>query len=385
MSAVAQEKAAANDAQNDVKGGKWVRKAAAFRERVTADGSSGFKAEAGRYVIVAAHGCPWSSGTIIALHLKGLQNVIDCKAMHYERTSETGWKMCKPGEEAEWPEHMHKQLKGLPNGCTCCRELYEQAEPGYSGRWTLPVLWDKQGRDGKGVIVNNESIEIIRMLDKEFGQWANNDYDLFPADLEGTDDWKRVFDVLYNKVNDGPYRAGFAPTQEAYDEAVETIFEGLDFFEERLSRKRWVFGDRLTVADLRLGSTCIRFDLVYYIHFKCSKKHLYEYPNLHEFMLEFYQLCKSNIPLNVVKKTYYSNHQTVDPKRILPLANESVDYDRPHKRDQQVPIAKTFVAATPATSYYAVQAAPLAPQAQWGMPVGMFMAPPAPMGWGTRF
>ena len=302
-------------------GGRFQRQDSAFRSWVTADGSSGFKAEPGRYHLYVSLACPWAHRTLIVRALKRLEDAISVSVVHWHM-GENGW------EFREGPGATGDAL----HGARYLHEIYTRAKPDYTGRVTVPVLWDKQ----TGTIVNNESSEIIRMLNREFDAWAKPMPDLYPEDLRAEID--AINETVYATVNNGVYRAGFATTQEAYEEAVDTLFDSLDDLEERLSRRRYLAGDRITEADWRLFTTLVRFDPVYVGHFKCNKRRLADYPNLWAYTRELYQVpgVAETVDLHHIKHHYYGSHKTINPTGIVPKGPE-IDFSAPHDRARMSP------------------------------------------------
>jgi putative glutathione S-transferase len=259
-------------------GGRFVRSQSQFRHWVTADGSpgptgkGGFKAEAGRYHLYVSWACPWAHRTIIYRKLKGLEGVISMSVVNAYMGPE-GWTF-EPGSGVV-PDDV--------NGATRLHEIYTKADPNYSGRVTVPVLWDKQ----RDTMVSNESSEIIRMLNSAFNDVGGNDLDLYPAELRSEID--ELNDFIYPNVNNGVYKAGFATEQAPYEEAVRSLFNALDQLEDRLATRRYLTGDRITEADWRLFTTLVRFDAVYVAHFKCNIRELRDYPNLWGYLRDLYQ------------------------------------------------------------------------------------------------
>jgi putative glutathione S-transferase len=295
-------------------GGRFVRQESAFRAWVTEDGGSGFRADAGRYHLYVSYACPWAHRTLIVRALKGLEEAIAVTAVD-PLMLENGWSF---GDAAPDPV----------NGKRYLYEVYALAKPDYTGRVTVPVLWDRERR----TIVNNESSEIIRMLNAAFDAFARRTSpDLYPADLAAEID--AVNARVYDGVNNGVYKAGFATRQDAYEAAVRTLFETLDWLEERLGRGRWLMGDRFTEADIRLFTTLIRFDAVYYGHFKCNLRHVYEYPNLWGFTRDLYQLpgVAETVRFDHIKRHYYMSHRTINPTQIVPVG-PALDFTAPHGR-----------------------------------------------------
>lgn len=302
--------------QEDAKG-RFVRPDTTFRDRITADGSSPYPAAAGRYHLYVSLACPWAHRTLIMRQLKGLTDVISISVVD-PVIDQNGWEFSTgPG-----------CIPDTVNGAQYLWQVYTQAQPDYSGRVTVPVLWDKHTH----TIVNNESREIIRMLDTEFGDLANS-MDLYPADLRQTID--DAMTAIYQPINNGVYRAGFATTQSAYDEAVTELFEALDYWEGVLGQQRYMCGDRLTEADICLFTTLLRFDAVYYVHFKCNLKRIVDYSNLWGYLRDIYQQpgVKATCNLDHIKQHYYRSHPKVNPARIVPKG-PMIDFDTAHGRDR---------------------------------------------------
>ena len=303
-------------------GGQFVRRASAFRNWVTPDGrpgptgKGGFKAEAGRYHLYVSLACPWAHRTLIFRALKGLEGMISV-SMANPLMGEQGWSF-DPGEGV---------MPADVNGARHLHEIYTKADPNYSGRVTVPVLWDKQ----TGTIVNNESAEIIRMFNSAFDAVGATDPDLYPAELRDDIDW--INDYVYGHVNNGVYKAGFATSQKAYGVAVRNLFEALETLEHRLSRQRYLTGDRITEADWRLFTTLVRFDAVYVGHFKTNLKRLVDHPNLWAWTRELYQTpgVAGTVNLAHIKDHYYRSHPTINPTGIVP-AGPVIDFDEPHDR-----------------------------------------------------
>ncbi|QYJ15148.1 Glutathionyl-hydroquinone reductase YqjG [Rubrobacter xylanophilus DSM 9941] len=297
--------------------GRFVRRESRFRDRVTADGSSGFAAEPGRYHLYVSWACPWAHRTAIMRRLKGLEEVVSLSSV-LPHMGEDGWEFAPSGEFAD-PLY----------GARYLRELYLKADPDYTGRVTTPVLWDRR----ESTIVNNESREIMRMLDREFGAFARNDADLCPEELREEVD--RALDELYDPVNNGVYRAGFATTQEAYEEAVTELFAALDRYEELLGGQRYLLGGRVTEADLAFFTTLVRFDPVYHYHFKCNLRRISDYPNLWGYLRDLYQLpgVAETVRLDHIKEHYYTSHAGINPSRIIPRG-PVLDLTAPHGRER---------------------------------------------------
>jgi putative glutathione S-transferase len=304
------------------KDGQFIRPATAFRNWVTPDGSagptgkSGFKAEAGRYHLYVSLACPWAHRTIIFRKLKGLENVISISTVSPD--------MLQDG----WTFHKDEGSSGdSVNGKDKLSEVYVLAEPKYTGRVSVPVLWDKE----KKTIVNNESSEIIRMLNSAFDGFTNSRADFYPEALRGEID--RINDLVYPNINNGVYRAGFATGQAAYELAFRGIFDTLDEMEQTLARQRYVAGPVITEADWRLFCTLIRFDAVYYSHFKCNWRHIYEYPNLSNYVRDLYQVpgVAETVSLDQIKRHYYHSQRHVNPSGIVPVGPQ-LDFAAPHDR-----------------------------------------------------
>src|ERR687894_1281422 len=298
--------------------GRFVRAETSFRDFVTADGSSGYRAEAGRYHLYVAWACPWAHRTAILRRVKGLENAIGLSAVG-SFMGDDGWAFYD--EPGVIPDDV--------NGARFLREVYAKADPGYTGRVTTPVLWDKQ----RETIVNNESREIVRMLDTEFGGIAASDADFFPEDLRGEID--ATIDAIYEPINNGVYRSGFATTQEAYDEAVTDLFDALDHWEKVLGTRRYLCGDRVTEADWCMFPTLVRFDAVYHGHFKCNLRRIVDYPSLWGYVRDLYQQpgVAGTVSMEHIKKHYYRSHGSVNPTRIVPKG-PILDFTEPHERQR---------------------------------------------------
>ncbi|MGF1562152.1 MAG: glutathione S-transferase family protein [Geminicoccaceae bacterium] len=293
-------------------GGRFKRQDSSFRNWVTADGSSGFKAEPGRYHLYVSLACPWAHRTLIFRALKGLEDVIGVTVVDYLML-ENGW-----------------ELSNDPiNGKRLLHEVYTKADPGYTGRVTVPALWDRKTE----TIVSNESAEIIRMLNSAFDAFASNDHDYYPEVLHN--EIHAVNERVYHTVNNGVYKAGFATSQEAYDEAFNELFDSLDWLEERLSRQRYLTGDRITEADWRLFTTLVRFDPVYVGHFKCNRYRIADCPNLFGYVRELYQIpgVAETVDMEHIKGHYYGSHRMINPTGIVPKGPD-IDYSAPHGRER---------------------------------------------------
>jgi putative glutathione S-transferase len=298
-------------------GGRFVRKSSQFRDRVTADGSSGFKAESGRYHLYVSYACPWAHRTLIYRKLKGLEDHVSVSVVN-PLMLEHGWTF--DAADGVIPDPIV--------GAHYLHEVYTAAKPDYSGRVTVPVLWDKE----TGNIVNNESSEIIRFFDREFDEVGASEPRFCPPELESDIDDVNAF--VYDTINNGVYKSGFATTQEAYEEAVEALFSALDQIDLRLSGSRYLFGETLTEADWRLFTTLLRFDPVYVGHFKCNIRRLVDYPNLWAYTRELYQVpgIAETVHMDHIKEHYYRSHATINPSGVVPAGPE-IDFTEPHCRE----------------------------------------------------
>lgn len=303
-------------------GGRFVRKDASFRNWLTADGAAGpsgeggFEAEADRYHLYVSLACPWAHRTLIFRKLKKLEDLISVSVVHHFMGAE-GWIFdtdeAATGDALFGSTHMH--------------QIYTRDTPDVTTRVTVPVLWDKK----QNRIVSNESSEIIRMFNSAFNAITGDDTDYYPEELR--DDIDALNEPIYNNVNNGVYRCGFATTQEAYEEAVQPLFETLDMLEERLATSRYLMGDKITEADWRLFTTLVRFDPVYVSHFKCNIRRIKDYPNLWNYTKELYQVpgVAETVNLHHIKAHYFGSHETINPTRIVPMGPE-LDYAEAHDR-----------------------------------------------------
>ena len=304
-------------------GGRFERQDSAFRNWVTPDGSAGpsgeagFKAEAGRYHLYVSLACPWAHRTLIFRKLKKLEDLISLSVVH--------WHM---GEEGWTFEKGRGVIADSVNGADKLHQVYTAAKPDYTGRVTVPVLWDKERK----TIVSNESAEIIRMFNSAFDGLTASTLDFYPKALRGEID--AVNETVYHSVNNGVYKAGFATQQEPYEKAFDALFAALDDLEARLSRQRYLAGSRITEADWRLFTTLVRFDPVYHGHFKCNLKRLADYPNLWAYTRELYQVpgVAETVDLHHIKHHYYGSHPTVNPSGIVPKG-PAIDFNAPHGRE----------------------------------------------------
>ncbi|MGD9617931.1 MAG: glutathione S-transferase family protein [Alphaproteobacteria bacterium] len=304
-------------------GGRFIRSDSQFRNWITPDGSpgpsgeGGFEAEPGRYHLYVSLACPWAHRVLIVRALKGLDEMISVSVVHW-LMAEDGWTFAKGPGVVPDPIRDARFL----------HQVYTAAQPDYSGRVTVPVLWDKK----RQTIVNNESSEIIRMLTRAFDRLGAKSGDYYPENLRAEID--AVNARIYDGCNNGVYKAGFATSQAAYDEAVAGVFETLDWVEERLSRQRYLAGDRFTEADIRLFTTLVRFDEVYHGHFKCNRRRIVDYPNLWAFTRELFQLpgVAATVSMEYIKRHYYESHRTINPTGIVPVG-PAPDFWEPHGRD----------------------------------------------------
>lgn len=303
-------------------GGRFVRKSPQFRNWVTADGSAGpsgeagFEAEAGRYHLYVSLACPWAHRTLIFRALKGLEDMISISVVHWYM-GDKGWTF--NSADGTVPDTV--------NDADFMYQIYAAANPDYSGRVTVPVLWDKK----TNTIVTNESSEIIRMFNSAFDGIGAVEGDFYPEPLRTEID--ELNERIYHTVNNGVYKAGFATTQEAYEEAVTPLFETLDWLDERLSTQRYLTGSAITEADWRLFTTLVRFDPVYAGHFKCNIRRIADYDHLSGYMRELYQQpgIADTVNLQHIKNHYYASHESINPSRIIPMG-PNIDYAAPHDR-----------------------------------------------------
>ena len=297
--------------------GTFVRPESSWRDTITADGSSGFKAEPDRYHLFLAPSCPWAHRTQIIRRLKGLEKTIS--ATLSDRPRIRSWAYTEGIDD----------IKPVEAGVLELYEIYIKADPNYTGRVTVPTLWDRKTQ----TIVNNESAEIIRMLNSEFDEFAENDLpDLYPATFRALID--ELNDRIYKTVNNGVYRCGFAKTQEAYDEHIGPMFETFDHLEELLSNQRYLITSYPTEADWRLFVTLIRFDFVYFSHFKCNIRRIQDYPNLWNYTLDLYQTpgLRQVIDIDGIKRGYYGGQSNVNPSGVVPTG-PIIDLTAPHSRE----------------------------------------------------
>lgn len=310
-------------------GGKFEREAARFRNWVTQDGApgpdgeGGFEAESGRYHLYVSMACPWAHRTLIFRALKGLERHISVSVVHPDMV-ENGWEF-RPDSNAH-RDHV--------NGKQFMYEVYLAAAPQYSGRVTVPALWDTR----HNTIVSNESADIIRMFNSAFDhlEGVRSDIDFYPEDLRS--EIEAVNERVYNTVNNGVYKAGFATAQDKYEQAYNELFESLDWLEERLSTSRYLVGNRLTEADWRLFTTLIRFDAVYYSHFKCNRQRIADFPALSEYVRDLYQVAgvAETVDIDQIKRHYYVSQRTINPTQIVPMGPK-LDFSAEHLRSEVGP------------------------------------------------
>ena len=300
----------------ETESGEFKRQKDAFREWVSNDASTRYAAANGRYHLYVSLACPWAHRTIIFRKLKRLESVISMSVVSPDMLQD-GWTFNK--DEGSTGDEV--------NGKGKLSEIYLLANPKYSGRVSVPVLWDKKRK----TIVNNESSEIIRMLNSAFDAFTEVRTDYYPPELRKEID--AVNDLVYPNINNGVYRAGFATTQQAYEEAFRNLFDALDEIEQRLSQQRYLAGNRITEADWRLFTTLVRFDAVYYSHFKCNWRHIYEYPNLSNYARDLYQQpgVAETVSLAQIKRHYYFSQRQVNPRGIVPVGPQ-LDFSAPHDR-----------------------------------------------------
>lgn len=304
-------------------GGRFKRQESQFRNWITPDGSAGpsgeggFPAVPGRYHLYVSLACPWAHRTLIFRKLKGLDQMISVSVVHWAMLDE-GWTFAEG--EGVIPDPI--------NNARVMHQVYTTADPVYTGRVTVPVLWDKE----RETIVSNESAEIIRMLNSAFDGVGATPGDYYPQALRAEIDALNA--RVYDTVNNGVYKSGFATTQEAYEEAVTPLFATLDALDERLATKRYLTDDTITEADWRLFTTLIRFDAVYVGHFKCNLRRIADYPHLSGYLRELYQWpgIRETVNFTHIKNHYYYSHETINPHRVVPLG-PVLDLDAPHGRD----------------------------------------------------
>jgi glutathionyl-hydroquinone reductase len=299
----------------EVSDGRFVRQRSRFTDKVTADGSSGFEAQAGRYHLYVARACPWSQRTLIVRRLKGLEDAIGVSYANPYR-DERGWMFDGNG----FVDDLH--------GWDLLAQAYDVSDPNYVGRITVPVLWDRETER----IVNNDSADIVRMLNREWDEWGDASVDLCPehlrAEIDAINKW------VYKDLNNGVYRAGFARSQAAYEEAFNGVFDALRRLEAILSERRYLVGDVITEADWRAWVTLLRFDPVYHTHFRLNGRRVADHPNLWGYTRELYQVpgIAETTSIEEIKVHYYTTHDELNPKRIIPLGPLDWDLSAPHAR-----------------------------------------------------
>ncbi len=306
-------------------GGRFERSASQYRNWISASGaagpsgSGGFQAEAGRYHLYVSYACPWAHRCLIMRSWKGLEEIISVSSVHPLMLAQ-GWEFGQSAGLA-CPDPLY--------GLKALHELYVRADPHYSGRVTVPLLWDRQQQ----TIVNNESAEIIRMFNSAFDHLGAKPGDYYPADLRPQID--SLNDYIYPKINNGVYMAGFATSQSAYDAAVSEVFTALDELERRLGQNRYLVGNTITEADLRLWTTLVRFDAVYVTHFKCDKKRIADYPNLNGYLRDIYQIpgVADTVRMDHIRNHYFRSHPSINPHGIIPVGPE-LDFNQPHQRER---------------------------------------------------
>lgn len=298
--------------------GRFMRNPTKFRNWVRADGSTGFKAESGRYHLYVSYACPWAHRTLIMRQLKGLEEAISLSIVD-PFMDEDGWEFSDaPG-----------CIPDTVNGSRYLREVYIKADPQCTGRVTVPILWDQE----TNTIVNNESREIIRMLDTEFEAISQANVNFYPEQLQA--EIEDTINAIYHPINNGVYRSGFATTQNAYEEAVMELFYALNYWEAILGEQRYLCGNQITEADWCMFTTLLRFDPVYYVHFKCNLSRIVDYPNLWNYLKDLYQQpgVRETCNLDHIKQHYYKSHPFINPSRIVPKG-PLINFEEAHHRDK---------------------------------------------------
>jgi glutathionyl-hydroquinone reductase len=315
--------------------GEFQRQEDAFREWISNDGSTSYPVVAGRYHLYVSLACPWASRTVIFRKLKGLEDAIGMTIVDPIR-DEKGWAFRDPGGTRSVASAKQDDTEVVPpstdpvNNFQFLSEAYQATDPNFDGRVTVPVLWDKETRK----IVNNCEDDICRMFNNAFNTIARNkEVDFFPKDLE--DEHVKLADFIYDNINNGVYQAGFATRQRPYEISCRKLFEALDQLEQRLSTSRYLFDQRIVEADWRLFCTLVRFDVVYYGHFKCNIRRILDYPNLQGYLMDLYQQpgIAETVNFNHIKRHYYMTHPQINPTRIVPLG-PALDLTRPHGREK---------------------------------------------------
>jgi len=299
--------------------GEFERGTTAFRNEIRDEPDARFQPEAGRYHLYVSYACPWAHRTLLVRSLKGLEDAISVDVVDPFR-AEDGWQFT-PDKAGCTADSLY--------GSDYLRELYVEADPDANCRVTVPVLWDRE----EETIVNNESAEILRMLDTEFDDIADRDVDLYPEGYQ--DEIDRIIEEIYDPINNGVYRAGFADSQAAYDRAIDDLFEALSHWDAVLEDQRYLAGDRLTEADICMFTTLIRFDHVYHTHFKCNLKAIHEYDNLWPYLLDLYQTpgVAETVDMDHITEHYYTTHPDVNPKRLI-ARGPDLDFGAAHDRDE---------------------------------------------------
>ncbi len=297
--------------------GEFKRMDSTFRNWISADGSTEFEAQADRYHLYVSNACPWAHRTVIFRKLKKLENIIGLSIVEADML-EDGWTFSQSGE---YVDHLY--------GFKFAHEIYTRADDNFTGQITVPILWDKK----LNTIVNNESSEIIRMLNSEFNDFTEVKTDFYPPALRQQID--EVNQPIYDNINNGVYRCGFATSQTAYDKAFDRLFNELDKVESILSKQRYLTGENITEADWRLFTTLIRFDAVYVGHFKCNLKRIVDYPNLSNYVRELYQVegIADTVDIDYIKRHYYFSHTSVNPTQLIPKG-PALNFDEAHNRDE---------------------------------------------------
>jgi putative glutathione S-transferase len=310
------------------KSGEFRRQPDAFREWVSNDGSTSYPAAANRYHLYVSLACPWASRTVIFRKLKGLEEAIGMTIVDPIRDEEEGWAF--RDQSGKIPPGAPFEPTDSINGFQFLREAYKATDPNYNERVTVPVLWDKRTKK----IVNNCEDDICRMFNDRFNDFTQNkDVDFFPKEIEA--EHAKFSSFLHDNVNNGVYRAGFATRQRPYEIACRKLFEALDQLEERLSKNRYLFGNRIVEADWRLFCTLIRFDVVYHGHFKCNLRRIIDYPNLQGYLMDLYQQpgITETVNFDHIKRHYYMTHPQINPTRIVPIG-PVLDLGKPHNRER---------------------------------------------------
>lgn len=301
------------------KNGKFIRQDSLFRDWIKKEDDQ-FKPEKDRYHLYISHACPWASRTVIFRKLKELEDIISLSTVN-PLMLDNGWEFGPKNSESSDPLYQSRYLY----------EIYLKADPNYTGKVTVPVLWDKKSE----TIVNNESSEIIRMLNSEFNEFTNNKNDFYPKHLH--QQINEINDFVYHNINNGVYKCGFASSQSAYENAFDNLFSALDKLEEKLSKQRYLVNNELTEADWRLFTTLVRFDVVYVGHFKCNLRRIEDYPHLSNYLRDLYQTpgIAETVNLKHIKEHYYRSHTQINPSGIVPKGPE-INFETPHNRGKKL-------------------------------------------------